>query len=311
MEDKKLYPMRLLGTEQGYMETIVGGGWLGGTTLDELMELYMDRVTGEDVFRWYGLLFPVQLRRIQTSEGLPLTVHPGDDTAQPRFDALGKEKWWYVKKAGKGARLLLGLKEDCDASTLWSAFQDNAKAEALLNSVIPHPGDHFAIPAGTIHGAEGELELIEVSQSSELDFPLPDLLEEALDFIDYKKYVPGNAQAGSGSLLQLPQFSISKLHLTAPLQIRGAITDAYSLLYALKGAFTLTTDNGEITEVPQDGILLVPAEVGDYQLKPADSESTLLVVTTERREESDDITYHGDPDSDEDKIPRGKDYRVS
>lgn len=307
MEEKKLYPMRLLGTERGYMETLVGGGWLGGTTLDELMELYMDRVTGEDVFRWYGLLFPVQMRRIQTTEGLPLTVHPADEVAAPRFDALGKEKFWYVKKAGKGARLLLGLTENSDAGTLWTALK--AGDLSPLNAVIPRPGESYAIPAGTLHGAEGELELIEVSQSSELDFPLPELLEEALDFIDYKAYTP--AAPKGNDLLQLPQFSVSRVPLPKPLQVRAAMSDAYSLFYALKGGFRAETEDGDCTQVPEDGILLIPAEVGDYQLIPENSESILLAVTTERREESDDITYHGDPDSDDDKIPRGKGNRVS
>lgn len=309
MEEKKLYPMRLLGTERGYMETLIGGGWLGGTTLDELMELYMDRVTGEDVFRWYGLLFPVQMRLVRTDDGLPLMVHPGDELAQSRFDALGKEKFWYIKKAGKGAKLLIGLKEASDAGELWNALKGDRDADALLNAVIPHPGEAYAIPAGTLHAARGELEIIEVAQSSELDFALPEFLEEALDFIDYKACRP--APAKGDTLLQLPQFSVSRIRLDTPLQIRGAITDAYTLFYALDGSFLATTDNGESTEVPRDGILLMPAEAGDYRLEAKDSACTLLAVTTERREESDDITYHGDPDSDEDKVPRGKDYRVS
>lgn len=309
MEDKKLYPMRLLGTEKGYMETLVGGGWLGGTTLDELMELYMDRVTGEDVFRWYGLLFPVQMRRLRLEDGMPLTVHPGDEVAQPRFDALGKEKWWHVLKAGENSRLHLGLQKDCDATTLWNAL-NGGNAAGVLNTVVPQEGACYSIPAGTIHGAEGELELVEVCQSSELDFRLPEMLEDAMDFIDYRKYAADNRGNGS-TLLQLPQFSVSRLALKEALPVRGAITDAYTLFYALDGGFRAVTENGEITEVPRDGILLVPAEVGDYSLEPTDSESVLLAVTTERREESDDITYHGDPDSDEDKIQPGQTYRVS
>jgi len=310
MEDKKLYPMRLLGTELGYMDTIIGGGWLGGTTLDELMELYMDRVTGEDVFRWYGLLFPVQMRCIKTGDGLPLMVHPGDDVAQARFDSLGKEKWWYVLKAGKGARLHLGLKNDCEASVVWEAM-NGGQAASLLNTVIPHAGEYYQIPSGTIHGAEGELELIEVSQSSELDFHLPEMLEDAFDFIDFHKYRPGNGEDGKSLLMQLPQFSVSRLALREPMLMRGAITDSYVLIYALDGAFRAVTENGESTEVPENGILLVPAEVGDYNLAPVGSGCTLLAVTTEHREESDDITYQGDPDSDDDKVTPGKAYRVS
>lgn len=309
MEDKKLYPMRLLGTERGYMETLIGGGWLGGTSLDELMELYMDRVTGEDVFRWYGLLFPVQMRRLRFEEGMPLTVHPGDEVAQARYDALGKEKWWYILQAAPGARLQLGLKKDCDATTLWEAL-NGGKAGEILHTVTPRAGEAYPIPAGTVHGIEGDVELIEVCQSSELDFRLPEMLEDALDFIDYRPYKKENG-AVAPALLQLPQFSISRLPLSQPLQIRGAITDAYTLLYALEGAFTLTTENGEVTQVPQDGILLAPAEVGDYKLAPAGSDCTLLAVTTERREESDDITYQGDPDSDADKIQPGKADRIS
>ena len=70
MEEKKLYPFRLTciedtypwGSEEfrladlGYRDTFVHDGWLSGSTLGELMETYLDRVTGDHVFDAFGEL---------------------------------------------------------------------------------------------------------------------------------------------------------------------------------------------------------------------------------------------------------------
>ena len=84
MEEKKLYPFRLTciedkylwGSEEfrladlGYRDTFVHDGWLAGSTLGELMETYLDRLTGEHVFDGWGQQFPFQIRRIKV-EGKP------------------------------------------------------------------------------------------------------------------------------------------------------------------------------------------------------------------------------------------------
>ena len=223
MEEKKLYPFRLTciedtypwGSEEfrladlGYRDTFVHDGWLSGSTLGELMETYLDRVTGEHVFDAFGVQFPFQIRRLNVKGRMPLRVSPEDETARDRYDHLGKEKLWYVVSADKGSRLLIGFRRDTDASELYAECLEGNPVK-LLNTLEPRAGQFFYIPAGTPHCAFGPMTIVEVSESSALDFCLCDWgndvgeefdetlnIIDALDFIKYEQYperlLSGNA----------------------------------------------------------------------------------------------------------------------
>lgn len=223
MEEKKLYPFRLTciedtypwGSEEfrladlGYRDTFVHDGWLSGSTLGELMETYLDRVTGEHVFDAFGVQFPFQIRRLNVKGRMPLRVSPEDETARDRYDHLGKEKLWYVVSADKGSRLLIGFRRDTDASELYAECLEGNPVK-LLNTLEPRAGQFFYIPAGTPHCAFGPMTIVEVSESSALDFCLCDWgndvgeefdetlnIIDALDFIKYEQYpemlLAGNA----------------------------------------------------------------------------------------------------------------------
>ncbi len=223
MEEKKLYPFRLTriedtypwGSEEfrladlGYRDTFVHDGWLSGSTLGELMETYLDRVTGEHVFDAFGVQFPFQIRRLNVKDRMPLRVSPEDETARDRYDHLGKEKLWYVVSADKGSRLLIGFRRDTDASELYAECLEGNPVK-LLNTLEPRAGQFFYIPAGTPHCAFGPMTIVEVSESSALDFCLCDWgndvgdefdetlsIIDALDFIKYDQYpemlLSGNA----------------------------------------------------------------------------------------------------------------------
>ena len=187
MEEKKLYPFRLTciedtypwGSEEfrladlGYRDTFVHDGWLSGSTLGELMETYLDRVTGEHVFDAFGVQFPFQIRRLNVKGRMPLRVSPEDETARDRYDHLGKEKLWYVVSADKGSRLLIGFRRDVTASELYTSCLEGNPVK-LLNTLEPRAGQFFYIPAGTPHCAFGPMTIVEVSESSALDFCLCD-----------------------------------------------------------------------------------------------------------------------------------------
>ncbi len=187
MEEKKLYPFRLTriednypwGSEEfrladlGYRDTFVHDGWLSGNTMGELMETYLDRLTGDHVFDTFGLQFPFQIRRIHVKGRMPLRVSPDDEIARDRYDHLGKEKLWYVVSAEKGSRLLIGFRRDTDASEVYQECLEGNPVK-LMNTLEPRAGQFFYIPAGTPHCAFGPMTIVEVSESSALDFLLCD-----------------------------------------------------------------------------------------------------------------------------------------
>ncbi|MBP5337653.1 MAG: hypothetical protein J6Y63_09155 [Bacteroidales bacterium] len=214
-EEKKLYPFKFCtlqddypwGSEEfkvadlGYRDTLVREGWLAGNSLSELMDTYLDRVVGDNVYEYYGRQFPVCVRVLRVVGRMPLRVHPDDETAAQRYDFLGKEKLWYVLRAGADARLLVGFRRDTDASEVYAKCLDGS-VESILNVVAPHAGQCLRIPAGTPHAAFGDMEILEIGESSPMDFCLcgwgaevhPDefdpalSLVDALDFMEYRQF---------------------------------------------------------------------------------------------------------------------------
>lgn len=332
MEEKKLYPFRLTriedkypwGSEEfrladlGYRDTFVHDGWLAGSTLGDLMETYLDRITGEHVFDAWGQQFPFQIRRIMVEGRMPLRVSPEDETARDRYDHLGKEKLWYVVSAGKGSRLLIGFRRDTDASELYTECLEGNPVK-LLNTLEPRAGQFFYIPAGTPHCAFGPMTIVEVSESSALDFCLCDWCQttdvsssfdeefdetlniiDALDFIKYEQYperlLSGNAGGkaalsarvpGIETLLQLPQFTVNKVELKQALSIGNAESDTSIAYTSIKGSFEIQTtpevspDSERLLTATEGETVLIPAECPSFILAPRSSDAVLLEVMVE------------------------------
>lgn len=314
--EKKLYPMRFCTLEDkyvwgreefrladlGYRDSLVHDGWLAGNSLSEVMDLYMDRVTGEKTFEYWGRQFPVTVKHITVSGKMPLRVHPSDSYAAERYDFLGKEKLWYVMRAGKDARLMIGFNRDTDASELYNGCTDNS-AEGILNVVEPHTGEAFLIPSGVPHCASGDVELIEISESSPLDFCLcawgEEVSEEefdpalsfvdALEFTDYRKFEIRNSGAAT-VLADVPQFKVEKFAVRAGLKVKGEGFDSFTVYVCLKGRVSINVDvlgvTASYTIKPGEAVL-VPAECYGFSVIPEEKDSEVLDVTVPSRKEED------------------------
>ena len=71
-ETKRLYPIKFCtiqdeyewGREEfkladlGYKDSLVREGWLAGNSIGELMDTYIDRITGDNTYEYYGRQFP-------------------------------------------------------------------------------------------------------------------------------------------------------------------------------------------------------------------------------------------------------------
>lgn len=322
MEEKKLYPFKfctlqdeyIWGSDEfkladlGYRDSLIREGWLAGNALSEVMDTYLDRVVGDNVYKFWGRQFPVQIKDIRVKGRMPLRVHPDAETAEQRYDFLGREKLWYVIRAGKDALLSIGFEHDTDASELVQACADGSVDE-LLHHVKPAAGEFFHIRPGVPHAASGEVEILEVSESSPLDFCLstwgeelsteefdPSLdLTDALDFIDYKAWnAPLAPHSHDGDvvrkLVDIPEFTVAKIALTDPLHIYSERFDSFILYYCLEGEASVQMEVlGQTARFPFSAgqAMLVPAECPDYFLVPTDRGTQLLEVTIAPREEID------------------------
>ena len=305
MEEKKLYPLKFcsirdeyswgneshLLADLGYRDSVVRDGWLAGNGMGDVMDTYMERVVGDNVYEFYGRQFPVCVRKIHADGRMPLRVHLDDETAGQRYDFLGKEKLWYVLRCGRNARVMLGFREDTDASRVLQGCEDGSIAD-MMNIIAPHAGQSFHIPPGTPHCAEGDIDIIEIAESSPMDFCMCGwgkevsreefdealTLVDALDFIDYKAFrsdVPGKA------LIEIPQFKVEKLDLAAVLHSYSESADSFVLYVCLSGAAEASLEVlGQVASFrfAEGELLLVPAECNDFRIAPGAAGTTLLEV---------------------------------
>lgn len=188
--------------DMGIVDSVVADGWLAGNTISEIMETYLERIVGEDVYRYYGRQFPLLIKFLDINDRLSVQVHPDDGIAAERYDSLGKAEIWYVMDARPGARIYAGFNKEMSAQELYDRCHAGT-VEEVLNVIYPKKGDVLFIAPGTVHAADGGLLIAEVQESSDMTFRLYDWgrefnpatarplhLEEAIDIIDYRAFDP-------------------------------------------------------------------------------------------------------------------------
>lgn len=186
--------------DMGFVDSVVKDGWLAGNTISELMETYLERVVGEDVYNRYGRQFPLLVKFLDVNGKLSVQVHPDDEVAFERYDTLGKAELWYVVDARPGARAYVGFAREVSAQEFYDRCK-NGTVEEVLNVLYPRKGDVILIPPGTVHAADAGLLIAEIQESSDMSFRLYDWgrefdpqtarpmhLEEAFDVIDFRPF---------------------------------------------------------------------------------------------------------------------------
>lgn len=186
--------------DMGFEDSVLANGWLAGNTISEIMETYLERVVGEVVYKYFGRQFPLLVKFLDINGKLSVQVHPDDEIAAERYDALGKSELWYVLDAQPDANVYMGFKREVTAQEFYDKCNDGTVVD-LLNVIHPKKGDVLFITPGTVHAVDGNIQLVEIQESSDLTFRLYDWgreknpvtarpihLEEAIDLIDYLPY---------------------------------------------------------------------------------------------------------------------------
>ena len=327
--EKKLYPLRFCPVEVerswgkemydladlGVVDSEVASGWLIGDNLSDLMETYIDRVVGDDVYYYYGLQFPVSVRRLQVTGRTPLWVSPDDEIAAERYDALGKAKLWYVTAAGPKARLFLGLEKELTASAFYAGCQDGS-LEDSLHVVCPAVGEAFYIAPGTVHAAE-DVELMEIAEASLLDIPvfnwgqLPeedDLgVADALDFLILKAYE--NPVFTADKPADTEFFTVRRLALEGLLRRFPEEQGSFLVYVCAEGEVSLQAEGMEHILLRKGQCLLVPAEISEVLLTP-DSRKAVVLETAVHTAETPDSYINPDAEAFPDGVETldGEDY---
>ena len=176
-------------------------------------------------------------------------------------------------------------------------LQDGSIEDNLLY-VDVKAGQSYRIEPGLIHGAVGNLEILEISQSAALDFCIypwgaalgtdefDDALTiiDALDFIEYRHKKPMLCKSKRineqiDELVSLKQFVVNKIHLNEALRISSEKVDTYSVYYCLYGKARIKTeiDGLEMVYPLEKGCtVLVPAEVDEIILEPLEQTTSII-----------------------------------
>lgn len=290
--------------DHGDYQSIVSFGPLAGMKLGDLVRLRGPELLGDAVVeeiadprRPPNLVnrFPLLFKFLDANQNLSVQVHPDDRMGATLSEPdLGKTEAWYVLGASPGARVYAGLKPDVTRPDLQAAIEAN-RAEDLLHSFEPQPGDCIFIPAGTVHALGQGLLIAEIQQCSNTTFRLYDWgrvdrdgkprelhIEQGLEAINYETgpvgpQVPHVEEPGLECLVECDKFRMNRLHLNGSRTIETS--GAFRILAVVSGSARVSGDPG-LQPMQKGDTCLIPASAGMFELSGDKAEILLIEPAT-------------------------------
>ncbi len=250
---------------------------MGGKSLNTLVAEYKDRLVGKVNYERFGNEFPLLIKFIDAHQDLSIQVHPDDATALRQGKTRGKTEMWYLMHSDAGAKLYSGLKQQITPEQYKTMVEDGSICDALAQYSVKED-DVFFLPAGRIHSIGSGCFLVEIQQTSDVTYRIYDFKRkdkdgnyrqlhtdeaaEAIDFTVYNDYrtlyTPCKNRAVE--LVNCPYFTTNVYDINRPTPIETAKHDTFIILIVVKGEGTITTDEGEMTQVATGDTLLIAAE---------------------------------------------------
>jgi mannose-6-phosphate isomerase len=278
--------------------TRVENGPFAGRLLTELhAQLGLDLIGRNNAWAQDRGKFPLLIKLLDANAPLSVQVHPDDDYARiHEGNELGKTEMWYVLAAEPGAEIILGVTAGTTREKLARAIEES-RLEPYLHRLTVRTGDHICVPAGTLHAILGGLIMVEIQQNSNTTYrfydwgrlgaggkPRPLHVDRALDAVDLEAVEP---QVEAAQVVEERQgfrravlcrnnyFMVERVELEPGFVLRGTCNgDTLEIWGVIDGRVEI---NG--VDLPAVRFALLPAALGDYQLR-ALSAATLLRTYT-------------------------------
>lgn len=251
--------------------------------LNTLVAEYKEKLVGKANYERFGDEFPLLIKFIDARQDLSIQVHPDDETAVRQGKMRGKTEMWYLMQSDADAKLYSGLKKQITPDEYKAMVEDGSICDALAQYPVKED-DVFFLPAGRIHAIGAGCFLAEIQQTSDVTYRIYDFkrkdkdgnyrelhTEEAAEAIDYTvfddyrtQYTPCKNQAVE--IADCPYFTTSVYDIDSPTNIEAVKKDTFVVLIILKGAGTVTTDEGETVSVKAGDTLLIAAENKQLQV---------------------------------------------
>ena len=261
--------------------SVVANGFLAGNNIEELIEVYMDDITGDAVYKKFGNEFPLLIKFIEAREDLSIQVHPDDTLAKKRHKAYGKTEMWYVLENEPDAKIYTGFKDGVTKEDYKEAVK-NESIQNLLNIEKAEKGDVFFTPAGRIHAIGAGITLVEIQQTSDITYRISDwnkgrkrelhtdLALDALDFTETAKRKKINIKPKLNTFENLVDssfFTTNLLRFNEKTNKSYYFNDSFVIYICLDGELMVSC--GYSTEkITKGETILLPAMIKEIVLEP-------------------------------------------
>ena len=294
-------------------ESVVANGFLAENDINEVLEIYMGELIGEQNFNHFGTEFPLLVKIIDANDDLSIQVHPDDRLARERGMGNGKTEMWYIMEAEKGAHIVNGFNQSITKEE-YQQILALGKLEDVLHIEQAEAGDMFFIPAGRVHALGKGLMLAEIQQNSDCtyriyDYNRPDsngkLRElhtaEALDAIDFSELKDGKThytykENSTTRLAECPYFTTNLIPLTKPLKKDFNSLDSFVIYLCVEGIAAVKSLN-EIVPIHAGECVLVPAVADTVELF-SEGPAKLLEVYIDPEQWTDKESHNHSTDRD-------------
>lgn len=264
--------------------SVVENGFLAGNTIEDIIEIYMGELIGDEVYMKYGVEFPLLFKFIDANDKLSIQVHPDDDTAKYRHYAYGKTEMWYVVDAEPETEMIVGFKKQLPKNEFLKRIEDKSLID-YLNFEKIKKGDAFYIPSGRVHALLTGTLVAEIQQTSDITYRLYDWdrpgldgkprelhTDLALDVIDFSfkdsyKTEFDKIPEMRNTIVACPYFTANYVEFDHDTEFDYTKLNSFVVYMCLEGEFEIDYTGEEKVVIKKGETVLIPAEFTGTKLK--------------------------------------------
>ncbi len=264
--------------------SVVDEGYLKGKNIEELIEIYGERLLGKSVKERFGTRFPLLIKFIDAKDNLSIQVHPDDKLAKARHNSFGKTEMWYVVKASDDAKLFSGFSKQSSPEDYVKRIEDDSIMDVLAEYKVKS-GDVFFLPAGRVHAIGAGCFVAEIQQTSNITYRIYDYnrkdkdgntrelhTEEAKDAINYEVKDTYRTDYESKKdeavhLVTSEYFKTNLLELSKDMDRDYSNIDSFKIFICMEGEAILVDENGYRKAIKQGQSVLIPAEINKIKIE--------------------------------------------
>ena len=268
-------------------ETKVCNGYLKGNSLNELLEVYMDDLIGEDLFYKYDKEFPILVKFIDSNDYLSVQVHPDDALAAKRNIGNGKTELWYILDAEPGSELISGFNRQV-SEDVYLEHLNNKKLQEILNVEKVVKGEVYFIPSGRVHALGPGILLAEIQQTSDTTYRIydwdrvdengnsrelhPELALDALDFRPVNNYRTEYRKIKNQTeiLADTQFFTTNIIDFDKSVHKDYSLIDSFVIYVCVEGSALIRYDQS-LENLNKGETILIPAVLKHVVLEPLQS----------------------------------------